>query len=712
MPPFLQHHLPRSGTFALGLLMAGAATAQDSATPASAAASEPQSLERVIIEAKRRALYNNRDVNAGALGVQDLHELPFSIGSFSSELIDNQRARTVLDVLKNDASVQATSFGGAYDNISVRGFSNNAVNSVRRDGLLTTVYSDIPLENKDRVDVLKGLSGFLYGVGEPGGLVNYVLKRPARKPFTSLQFEVRSHGGLYANVDHNQVSGDGSVGVRLNAAAENQGDFTRAGDLARTLFAGAVDIRLGVQSLLRLDFDYQEKQIASQPLLPLLADGSLLDAGRLDPRTLLGQPWMRYTSRAGNLGARLEHGLSEDWTLTAQAAVSRMARDARWVDVYTLGVDGSIGNSLADGDYRISPNDLYTTLAAQVFFNGRVQAGGFGHDIVAGLADARMRLQDGSAIVLPNQIGNIFAPIYVPEPALPEPGSGNNDTRQRQPALFVSDTVQLTPHWRVLGGLRHVAYRRDTHKADGSREQYRENVTVPSASVIWMPGPSTTVYAGYNEGLEEGAYAPLGTANQTERLDPIHSKQVELGVKLLLGEGLSVNAALFRSERPQQAIDTGNVFRTLGLQRHQGLELILAGALGPAWSAVAGATWLDAVVTGTSDANDGKHPAGVARLQAHAFVDRRLAAVPGLSLHGGVFHVGERPVDQANTVYVPAYTRLDAGARWAMRINTQPTVWRLQVENLADERYWAHVTFGKVMAAAPRTLRLSGEWVF
>ena len=108
MLPFLQTNLPRSGTFALGLIMAGAAAAQDST-----AASEPQALERVIIETKRRALYNNRDVNAGALGVQDLHELPYSIGSFSSELIDNQRARTVLDVLKNDASVQATSFGGA-----------------------------------------------------------------------------------------------------------------------------------------------------------------------------------------------------------------------------------------------------------------------------------------------------------------------------------------------------------------------------------------------------------------------------------------------------------------------------------------------------------------------------------------------------------------------------------------------------------------------
>lgn len=710
MFPSLQSNLPRSGTFALGLLMAGAAAAQDSEVPT--AASEPQALERVIIQTKRRALYNNRDVNAGALGVQDLHELPFSIGSFSSELIDNQRARTVLDVLKNDASVQATSYGGAYDNISVRGFSNNGVNSVRRDGLLTTIYSDIPLENKDRVDVLKGLSGFLYGVGEPGGLVNYVLKRPARTPFTSLQFEARSHGGLYTNVDHNLVSGDGIVGVRLNAAAENQGDFTHAGDLSRTLFAGAVDIRLGAQSLLRLDFDYQEKQIASQPLLPLLADGSLLDAGRLDPRTLLGQPWMRYTSRAGNLGARLEHSLSDQWNLIAQAALSRMARDARWVDVYVLGVDGRIGNSFDDGDYWISPNDRYTTLAAQVFLDGRVQAGRFSHDIVAGLADARMRLQDGSAIALTNQTGNIFAPADIPEPVLPGPGSGNNDARQRQPALFVSDMVRLTPHWRVLGGLRHVAYRRDTRKADGESEQYHEDVTLPSASVIWLPTPSATVYAGCNEGLEEGAYAPLGTGNAGERLNPIHSKQVELGVKLLVGEALSMNAAVFRSERPRQAIDTTNVFRTLGRQRHQGLELNVAGALGRAWSAVAGATWLDAVVTGTGDADDGKHPAGVARLQAHAFVDWRLAAVPGLSLNGGVFHVGGRPVDQANTVYVPAYTRLDAGARWATRINAQPTVWRLQVENLGDERYWAHVTFGKVMAAAPRTLRLSGEWVF
>lgn len=226
----------------------------------------PTTLEKVIVNAKRETLYLNKDVNAGALGVQPLHELPFSIGSYGRELMDNQRARTVQDVLKNDPGVQPASFGGAYDGIAVRGFTANAINSVRRDGLLTNVYADIPLENMERVDVLKGLSGFLYGVGEPSGLVNYVLKRPTRASFASIDLELRSFGGRYAHVDAGGALGsDRSIGYRVNMAGEEQGNFTHAGDLSRAMVSAALDVKLAQGTLLRLDADHLFESTGQQP---------------------------------------------------------------------------------------------------------------------------------------------------------------------------------------------------------------------------------------------------------------------------------------------------------------------------------------------------------------------------------------------------------------------------------------------------------------
>jgi iron complex outermembrane recepter protein len=670
----------------------------------------PVLLEQVIVRAKKDTLYVNRDVNAGALGVQPLQELPFSIGSYGRELIDNQRARTVQDVLKNDPGVQPASFGGAYDGIAVRGFSANAINSVRRDGLQTNVYADIPLENMERVDVLKGLSGFLYGVGEPSGLVNYVLKRPTRRGFTSIDAEVRGHGGRYMHVDTSGSAGaDRALAFRVNVAGEEQGDFTHAGDVSRAMVGLAMDLRIAPGTLLRLDADFQRKKLAAQPVIGPRSDGTVVPAESFDPRTLLGQPWGQYRSEASNVGLRLEHGVSQDWDLIAQLGYSRTTRDAAFPDVYGVAPSGTI----TSGDYYFSPDQRFTTVAAQAFLNGHVNAAGAAHDVVVGLSDGRLKTWDGGWF--PNDgltVGNIYAPAYSAKPDLSNPPPKSRGST-RQPSLFASDTISLSEHWRVLAGLRHIAYRSESRSASGLQRDYSANVTVPSAALVWLPSKALTAYASYTEGLEQGAYAPNAATNRAERLDPIRSKQLETGIKWMPRQGLSTTLAVFHIDKALQAVDPGDgVFKTLGRQRHQGIELALNGELAPGLFAVAGIGWLDAKVLDTKDAREGKRPANVAKLQASAWLDWRVSALDGLSVNAGLVHTGERALDQANSLIVPAFTRWDAGARYAVELAGVPTVWRLQIQNLTDRRYWENVNYGGVLAGAPRTVRLSSEWLF
>lgn len=667
-------------------------------------------LEQVVVRAKKETLYLNSDVNAGALGVRSLQELPFSIGSYGRELIDNQRARTVQDVLKNDPGVQPASFGGAYDGVAVRGFSANAVNSVRREGLLTNVYTDIPLENMERVDVLKGLSGFLYGVGEPSGLVNYVLKRPTRRGFTSVDAEVRSFGGRYGHLDTSGAIGEsGAAAYRVNLAGERQGDFTHTGDLTRAMVGVAVDVRLSPGTLLRLDADHQRKKLAAQPVIGPRDDGTVVPAESFDPRTLLGQPWGQYRTETSNLGLRLEHSLSADWDLVAQLGYSRTTRDAAFPDVYGVTPDGTI----TSGDYYFSPGQRFTTVAAQALLNGQLRAAGVRHDLVLGVSDGRLKTLDGGWF--PNDgltVGNIYAPAYGVQPDFSNPPPKNQGS-VRQPSLFASDTISLNEHWRVLAGMRHIAYHAESRVAGGLQRDYGAHVTVPSAALLWLPSPAVTAYVSYTEGLEQGAYAPNDSVNRGERLDPIRSKQIETGVKWMPSPGLSTTLALFSIDKPLQAVDPGDkVFKTLGRQRHQGIELALNGELAPGLSAVGGVSWLDAKVLDTRDAREGRRAAYVARLQASAWIDWRVAAVQGLSLNAGVVRTGDRPLGQADSPIVPAFTRWDGGARYAVQVAGIPTVWRLQVQNLGNRRYWESVNYGGVLAGAPRTVRLSGEWFF
>lgn len=671
----------------------------------------PVTLEQVIVKAKRDTLYVNHDVNAGALGVQSLQELPFSIGSYGRELIDNQRARTVQDVLKNDPGVQPASFGGAYDGVAVRGFSANAINSVRRDGLLTNVYADIPLENMDRVDVLKGVSGFLYGVGEPSGLVNYILKRPTRRSFTSVDAEVRSYGGRYLHVDTSgSVGTDRALAFRVNVAGEEQGDFTHAGDLSRAMAGVAIDLQLAPGTLLRLDADHQRKKLAAQPVIGPRSDGTVVPAESFDPRTLLGQPWGQYRTDASNVGLRLEHAVSQDWNLIAQLGYSRTIRDAAFPDVYEVTPSGDITR----GDYYFAPDQRYTTVAAQAFLNGHVKAAGVAHDVVVGLSDGRLKTFDGDGFINDGlTVGNIYAPVYSAKPDFSNPPP-NHQGSMRQPSVFASDTISLNEHWRVLAGLRYIAYRSESLSASGlQRDYYSANVTVPSAALVWLPSKALTAYASYTEGLEQGAYAQSPATNRGERLGPIRSKQIETGIKWMPQSGLSTTLALFHIDKPLQDVDPSDtVFKTLGRQRHQGIELALNGELAPGLSAVTGIGWLDAKVQGTGDAREGKRPANVAKLQASAWLDWRVAGVDGLSVNAGLVHTGERALDQANSLIVPAFTRWDGGARYAVQLAGVPTVWRLQVQNLANRRYWENVNYGGVLAGAPRTVRLSSEWFF
>ncbi|TAM99344.1 MAG: hypothetical protein EPN40_05430, partial [Rhodanobacteraceae bacterium] len=421
--------------------MAAPALAQDPSEPRldpestatdTRSGSSTKTLDVVTVIGRRPRLFEVRDVNAGALGIRDMQDLPFSIGSYSTDTIEEQRARTALDVLKNDPSVTPTTPGASYDGVAVRGFSANAINNVRRDGLATNVYMDVPLENKERVDVLKGLSGFLYGVGEPSGVVNYVLKRPTRVPFASVTGEVTSRDGRYASMDAGGPMAGGRAGYRINAATEKVGDYSHFGDLERNFASGALDFKLGDNALLQLDADYQDKQLAASALIGPRSDGTVVPADSFDPRTLVGQPWGRYRSHGWNLGSRLDVTLASGWLLTTQLGASRTGRDAAFPDVYEVAPDGDV----LSGDYYYAPDQKFETTAGQSYLSGKLGDGSIRHDLVFGVAATRSELWDGGFLVFPETVGNIYSPRPFPKPDLDRNTAKNHTKATQQSAFF------------------------------------------------------------------------------------------------------------------------------------------------------------------------------------------------------------------------------------------------------------------------------------
>ncbi|HEV3105228.1 MAG TPA: TonB-dependent siderophore receptor [Trinickia sp.] len=662
-----------------------------------------RTLDAVVVKSTRPSLYAVPDVNVGALGSKDPKDVPMSVQSYSAELIEAQRARTLTDVLKNDPSVQNNSAGGVNDNISLRGFPIDWTNTMRRDGMPVAPFYDLPLETVERIDVLKGPSGFLYGVNAPGGTVNYVIKRPTKDFFTAVTAEVRSYDGYYGALDAGGPIGGGKLGYRFNLAGEKIGNFMHAGDLRRTVFSGALDWALSPRALVQLDFDYQSKHLAAQPIIGVQPDGSL--PPQFDPRTLLGQPWLQYRTSTFNLGGRFDFKLTDNWRFTTQIAHSYNNRDAFFPDIYSVAPNGTI----LKGHLLLSPDQSFRVLATNTFVSGNFSTGPLSHQLVTGISTRNFEARERGFEDLPITVGNIFSPVYSQPPAnLAFPPK--SIVKNYQPSVFVSDLIDIGSQWSVMLGVRHVRYRNDVYPASESPSQYEASVNVPSAGLVYKPLPSLSTYVSYAEGFEQGGVAPFNARNREKILSPVKSKQYEAGVKADIGGKLTIDAALFQIEKTLQYVNSAQFFVQGGKERHTGVELEANGRLTRDLSIVAGAAYLHTVQDNPADVStNGKRAANVPHFQANAFLDYRIAAVPGLSVDGGVYYVGPRPLDAQNTVSVPGYVRFDAGVRYLLRVAKRATVLRAAVQNVTDKRYWAAANYGGVWPGAPRTFIASAQ---
>jgi iron complex outermembrane receptor protein len=676
---------------------AGAAVA-----PTGAVASSAGSLDTIAVRGVRPSLFAVPDINVGALGAKDPKDLPMSVVSYSSELIEAQRARTLMDILKNDPSVQNAAVGGAMDNIGIRGFPIDWTNTMRRDGMPVAPYYDVPLENVERVDVLKGPSGFLYGVNSPGGTVDYVLKRPTKDRFTSVTSEVRSYDGYYGALDTGGPIGEGRLGYRFNAAGGKVGNFGHSGDLRRTFVSGALDWAVSPRALLQLNFDYQNKRLAAQPVIGTQPNGSL--PPQFDPRTLLGQPWLQYRTSTFNVGGRFDFKLTGNWTFTTQIAQSYNNRDAAFPDIYSVAANGDI----LSGDIFLSPDQSFRVLSTNTFVTGKFNTGALAHQLVTGVSTRNYEARQGGFAVLPLTVGNLFSPVYSPARGAAFPAK--TIEKNFQPSVFVSDLIDIGSHWSVMLGVRHVGYRDDSYAPSTAGTHYATSVNVPSAGVVFKPMRSLSAYASYSEGFEQGGVAPFNALNAGQSLAPVKSKQYEAGMKADIGSKLTVDAAVFRIEKTLQYVNAADYFVQAGTQRHTGVELTANGRVTRDLSIVAGAAYLHTEQQNTGDrATNGKRAANVPTFQASAFLDYRIAAVRGLSIDAGVYYVGARPLDAANTVSLPGYVRVDAGARYQTRIGGHATIFRAGVQNVTDKRYWAAANYNAVWPGQPRTLFVSAQ---
>jgi iron complex outermembrane receptor protein len=674
--------------------------------------------------------YRSRRATGAGFREQDLLDTPYSNTVIGAEVMRDQLAKSLIDVVKNDPSVTPSDNPHWYDRVTIRGF-NLGVDSIYRDGLSINDQGSIALENKAAVEINKGLSALRYGVTSPGGTVNYALKRPTDEDLRIVHLTADEYGGFGLHADlGGRVGEQGHFGYRINLAGERLRSHVDPYRGEKRFASGFFDWRIGQRLRLEFDLEHQrlDKLSVRMPSLwwwgwdegPAAVAAAQASFSRLDAGTYAYQDWAMEPNRQTQAGVRAHYQINDAWKASFAVHQGKLERDQNSGGVWTtVGADGEY-----EAEIYYSPDQERNNRSMQLVVQGDVQHGGLRHELAFGADSVRRDMTWSNGVNIAIGFDNIFAPRGLPRPSLrpADAGPALLQNRVRQASWFLTDTLVLNERWRMFGGLRHTSLKQygGATATTPVRKQYDESALNPNFGLMYKPHPQATFYASYAEGIEQGGVVndPSYT-NDGEILAPLESQQLEVGAKWEAGADALLTLALFEIDKGLE-IDrnNGNGTRTRvqdGRQVHRGVELTGSGQLTRDLKLIAGAAYLRPQIDKTDNAVlAGKKPRGIPNWQGNLYVDYSLQRwLPGLSVNGGIYASGRKAIDQRNLWMASGYVRFDAGLKYAQVLaGGQEMVYRLTVNNLADKRYLANTTSGSLQFGAPRSILASASLQF
>ncbi|WP_332876880.1 TonB-dependent siderophore receptor [Massilia sp. S19_KUP03_FR1] len=695
-------HTLQYTALACALAQAFSAHAQSADTP----------IAQVLVSASKTS---PERASVAGFGDAALFDTPASVVAFSRARMQDLSIRSSSDAMAFDSSVSdAYNAVGYAEQFSIRGFKLDNNSSYRKDGLIIPADTQIPLENKERIEILKGLSGLQAGISSPGGVVNYVTKRPTATPLLSASAGVSERGTLYGAVDAGGRFTDTRFGYRINAAGEKLRSYVRGADGERSFVSGAFDWQISPDALLQLDLDYQHKSQLTAPGYQLLANAVL--PPNVSAKTFLGeQPWARPVDTvSSNLGLRFEYKLAPEWNASVALNKHWFRRDDFTAFPYGCSNegDGYYPGFCANGDYDVydyqSTGERKTPLGAQAQIQGKFNTGALRHQATFGLSYSTRRDSAGKYVYDYAGYSNIYQNLIVaPAPGQPVTGPVTLRHLDRERGAYVQDIVALSNRVVLHTGVRYESVRSDRS----------DHFLLPNVALVWRALDTVNLYASVAHGMEYGGAGGIDTLNYAMPLAPKRSKQVEIGAKASVNTTLELAAALFEIKRGHEYTDLNrNLFVREGEERNRGIELSAQGKATPQLSYMLSATALNTLVTGTTDASiNGKRVADVPALKTSAFVEYALSALPGLKVNGQWQYAGKKAFQEDNRTFVPGYHVFNLGAQYGLKLAGVATTVRARVENVADRFYWRDVSpdlGGYLLPGAPRTFALSAQFDF
>ncbi|UAK26623.1 TonB-dependent siderophore receptor [Sphingomonas nostoxanthinifaciens] len=626
-------------------------------------------------------------------------DIPQVVNVVPAQVIRDQRPRYLDDVLANVSGItQANTLASTQDTILKRGFGGNRDGSVMHNGMPLVQGRGFNAA-AESVEVLKGPSSLLYGIMDPGGVINIVSK----KPLLDSQLNVAMTGSGYAH---------GKLG--LEAMADATGPI--AGDLAYRLVVDYDD-----EDYWR-NFGVRRETLVAPSLAWYGATTQIVgwyeyrsylypfDRGTaLDPRTMkpLNIPrterlddYNNQMSGESHLGQlSVDHRLGGSWAAHLNLSYNRETYDAGQLRV--SGVNTTTGTLMRsdDGTRSALSTDTYGTF----YIDGHVDLLGMRHDLQVGVEGEYRKIY--RADLLRQATRSTFSylnPVYGIEPfsSTVSPSDSDQTDKLHDYSVFTQDSIHLSDRWiAVLGGrVLHFTQLAGRGRPFVANTDTAGTFALPRAGLVYKAFDFLSFYASYTRSLKPAStIAPLGTGvvlNST--FAPEKGRSFEGGLKLDIAKWITGTLAVYDIDKRNVIVSQFNDvtkltdYRTSGRARSRGVELDVAGQVTDRLSTIASYAFTAAKTT-EDPLFAGNQLANVARNTASLSAVYDFGAIRGddrLRVGGGPHYIGRRPGDSANSFFLASYVTADAFLTYDMTVSGKKVGMQLNVKNIFDKTYY------------------------
>jgi iron complex outermembrane recepter protein len=600
-----------------------------------------------------------------------LRDIPQSIQVIPRQIIEERRVTRVGEIAQNVSGVTVTAGpSNVGEQFTIRGFSGGEFGSGNefRNGFRSLGLGTFNPGNIERVEVLKGPASVLYGQIEPGGMINFVTKKPLARPSYEVDFELGSFGYSKPALDiSGPLSKDKKSLYRLNASYEKSGSFVDFVNRDIRQVSPSLTYDLSDRSKLTFDYEYIRETGVNNPGLPRSPLAFQL------PRNLfLGEPNDSVDSKSQSLNVGLDHRFSEDWQLRTQA---NWQNESFKRNAYRIGrilnADGRTLNRFLQNDTE----DNADSYSIQTNLIGKVKTGSIDHQLLLGVEWNKFNDLDATGFSTVELI-DVFNPIYntAVRPTLFDDNASRLTANSTTTSFYLQDQVTLLPNFKLLIGGRYDSINEKSGlqdlDVDGvtpispiSESSFSSQAFSPRVGFVYQPIEPVSLYASYST-----SFVPNNTLTRSgTSIDPTNSNQLEVGVKTEIFDGkLAATLSAYQITKtnvltidpvdPDFSIPIGEV-------KSRGIELDVTGKIQPGWNIIASLFVNESAVTvGDENSPVGNILINAPRSGASLWSTYEIQAgnLQGLGFGGGVSYVGDVQATLPNTFLIPAYLRTDA----------------------------------------------------